>query len=777
MSSESSPTNIKPKKTLIVKDNRPGLFDDMVFYLHEYRGNYRGQGRDMFMVKQEILTNGGRTTHSPTDPNLTHILVPPDRESRSRDADQSSILNLKEIQNQTYNTKTKEEVAVWDIPKLVLFFGQHLNEDGEIIKDAEVPVLRMGWILRCAKKRRILVDGDGDWDGQYLRARIFPDFQARPRPDARPIQAIEMGGQGVSNEHLDFARQMSSGGPMTYNARPIIPSAPILAYQPRRHLIKDEIRDQAYPPKDWTRTIAMGAKVNRWSALTNRQEISKQPQSPVHVLPKADQLSVSLSAESVIHTQEVSSRQNYIGTAVIRDHQSPVVNSLKKSSSQTPSPQHTSGPQSESSEGNINQTYVPMTPISSVESVSNDQPDQTHQPDKKRERPLDKPHLALDPRQHLKRRKVQDLAVTEVTEDERPPTPPLPEEMQTILAHAHQTRSKLSSLPEISQNIQMAAAVPVGTGAKQIMDSSQSATSRPAYRFKSIIPSSSSRITQAIFPRDTSKIFFANGRSMTFYVHQGDSATNLLIQHGGGRIVPIEYASTIIFDRMSSKELCTTEEEDILDGVELRGEWQVVVSSKWIEDCLRKGKQIEDSNYRITKVPQTVAIPEDHMENEGKQIDDTMDVDYNSDDEESVICLSENKPALAERKKRSSVSSKGEEKVTGSKSSAQGIDQLVNILVEEMRYWNPKNCRRTKFLNELTKKLPERHWRKFFDSHRSKILLRFDQLGYVYPDTDTIKVKIQKEKQEEEEEEKDDDDLDQLMSDYEEDSNYEPSVN
>ncbi|KAK6909210.1 hypothetical protein I203_103227 [Kwoniella mangroviensis CBS 8507] len=857
-SNNPTSTTSKIKKTGIIKDNRPGLLDDMVFYMHEYMGNYMGQGRHRFEVKREILAKGGQIVYSPTDPSVTHILVPPDREARQRSEDSSSILNLREIQNQTYNTKTKEEVAFWDIPKLVLFFGQHLNEDGEIIKDAEVPVLRMGWILRCVKKRRILVHEDGDWDGQFLRARIFPDFHAKPRPDARPIQAIEMGGQGVSREHLDFARQMSSGGSMTYNARPINPSAPTSAYQPRRHLVKDEIRDQAYPPKDWTRTIPMGAKVNRWSALTNAQETSKKPQSPVHVFPKADQLSVSVSAESVIDTQKLSSRQNCVGTAVINEHQSPVVNSLKKSSSQSSSPQHTCGPEPKRSEANINETHVPMTPISSFGPISHDQPDQTQQPNRKRESPLDMPPLALDPRQHLKRRKIQDLAETKVTEDERPPTPPLPEEMQTILPIVHQAKSKLPSPPETSPNIQVTGASPVGTRAKQIMDNSQSVNSRSGAKSKSVTPSSSSRITQAspAIPRSTSKIFFANGRPMTFNVHQGNFATQFLIQSGGGVIMPIEHASTIIFDRKSSKQPCTAEEEDVLDGVELRGEWQVVVSSKWIEDCLRNGKQIEDPNYRITKVPQSVAIPEDYTEHEGRPDHDTMDVDYNSDEEESVICLSENRPALAvrpriepakreerkpvvdshllprmqnpsagpslrstaiqtckadrsrssshnqrhnnhlvkshkisggttglkgikileERKERSSNTSKGVRKVTGSKSSVQGIDQSVNILVEEMRCWNPKNCRRTKFLNELTKKRPERHWRKFFDRHRSKILSRFDQLGYIYPDTNTIKMKMQKKKQEEERED-DDDDLEELISDHEEDSIYEPSVN
>ncbi|WWC95074.1 hypothetical protein V866_001926 [Kwoniella sp. B9012] len=871
MSSGSSPTNIKPKKKLIIKDNRPGLFDDMVFYLHEYKGNYKGQGNNMFMVKQEISTNGGRTTHSPTDPNLTHILVPPDRESRSRDEDQSSILNLREIQNQTYNhAKTKEEVAVWDIPNLVLFFGQHLNEDGEIIKEPEVPVLRMGWVLRCVWRGRVLCEEDGDWDGQYLRARIFPDFQYRPRVDIRPIQAIQMGGEGVTNAHLDFARQMSSGGTISYTARATHRSSTAStlssSYQPRKSLSDRDIRDQAFPPKDWTRNApTRPTKPNRWSALTGaltrhrQQDDTQQTESPL--LPKANET----AGTTINHADSDLLKQSSSRQAVDDERCSPVANLSNKSSIQSPGPQHPSEPEALRGESKMKETYISKTPISSVHSASH------HEPNKKRGSPTDRPALALAKDPRPKRRKVQ---VHQVTEEERPPTPPLPEELQTIPMTFEKAKSQLPSPPETLMEAQINDPDRSAQGDDKNAGTLKSTSSRSDAKFKSVTPSISSRTTQVspCVQSDLSKIF-SNGRPMTFYVHQGDFATEFFIKSGGGVIHPIEYASTTIFQRSaanrSHQERCTAEEEDILDGVELRGDWQVVMSSRWVEHFLRQGLRIPDDDYRITKVPRnmslSVCVPPDDLLAKGHRrmmtemvvgMSDKGDDDAGDESEsESVIWLDENKPAFAvrskaepvrnedrqtvikpdllagnhkpsavartsdpsnpinksgkskisshnyglkipsvesdmisgrtqshkgigkieERKKRSSVSTKGENKVTGSKSSVQGIDQLVNILVEEMRYWNPKKCRRTKFLTELTTKRPERQWRKFFDRHRSKISSRFDQLGYVYPDTDTIKVKIQKEKQEEEEE--DDDDLEELMSDYEEDSIYEPSVN
>ncbi|WWD03846.1 hypothetical protein V865_001902 [Kwoniella europaea PYCC6329] len=662
MSSGSSPTNIKPKKTLILKNNRPGLFDDMVFYLHEYRGNYKGQGKDMFMVKQEILTNGGRTTHSPTDPDLTHILVPPDRESRSRDEDQSSILNLREIQNQTYNhAKTKEEVAVWDIPNLVLFFGQHLNEDGEIIKEPEVPVLRMSWVLRCVWRGQVLCEEDDDWDGQYLRARIFPDFQYRPRLDIRPIQAIQMGGEGVTNAHLDFACQMSSGGTTSYSARSTHTSATAStlssSYQPRKSLSDRDVRDQAFPPKDWTRNApTRPTKSNRWStltgALTRQQDDTQQPKSPM--LPKANEAATTTVNQADSHLLEQgSSRQ-----AVIREHWSPVASLSNKSSSQSPGHQHSSKPETSRGESKMKETYIPMTPVSSVGSVSR------YGPNKKRDSPADKPALALAKDPRPKRRKVQ---VHQVTEEERPPTPPLPEKWQTIPPTPEKAKSQLLSPPETLMEAQLTDPNRSAPGDDKNTKTLRSTISRSDSKSKSVTPSISSRTTQAspCVQSDLSKIF-SNGRPMTFYVHQCGFATEFCIKSGGGVIHPIEYASTIIFQRSaanrSQREKCTAEEEDILDGVELRGDWQVVISSRWVEDCLRQGVRIPDDDYKITKVPRDMSLPvcvppNDRLE-ENRQMMPEMEVEmsdkgdddhHDESESESVIWLDENKPAFAVR--------------------------------------------------------------------------------------------------------------------------------
>ncbi|WWC92004.1 uncharacterized protein L201_006958 [Kwoniella dendrophila CBS 6074] len=65
-------------------------------------------------------------------------------------------------------------------------------------------------------------------------------------------------------------------------------------------------------------------------------------------------------------------------------------------------------------------------------------------------------------------------------------------------------------------------------------------------------------------------------------------------------------------------------------------------------------------------------------------------------------------------------------------------DNLVTILVEEMKDWNPKKCIRSKFLRELDIKRPERKWVEFFYRHRSKILDKFKESNYVYPDQNEL---------------------------------------
>ncbi|WWC64891.1 uncharacterized protein I303_107505 [Kwoniella dejecticola CBS 10117] len=76
-----------------MRDNRRGLFDGMVFYLHMTGKDYQGDGQMQTGVRRGILNEDGKYTYRPSD-NFTHILVPPDKELKGRDRDQCSLVYL-----------------------------------------------------------------------------------------------------------------------------------------------------------------------------------------------------------------------------------------------------------------------------------------------------------------------------------------------------------------------------------------------------------------------------------------------------------------------------------------------------------------------------------------------------------------------------------------------------------------------------------------------------------------------------------------------------------
>ncbi|WVW86473.1 hypothetical protein I302_108521 [Kwoniella bestiolae CBS 10118] len=745
-------------KRMKFKDNRLGLFDDMVFYMHDFKRNYLGERWRELQVRQDILTNGGQIVSSPTDPSVTHILVPPDKEARNQDHGHSSILNLKEILNESYNTKTKEEVRVWDIPTLVLIFGEHLSENMEVIKQAEKPILRFWWIERCVRARKVLGQEEGDWGGQYIRARIFPDI-SRYIPDNRPIQAIDMGGQGVSKAHLDFARNMSSGGTSSVGHSARVTSA----YQPRppidgRSQSDYDMRDDAIPPKSWARNTPTGPRAGSSTSYHDQQDKAAMPKSwnalagALTTNKAHPRLSEPLKLLSGSSEEQSLTEPFESGRLIIRDD-SPLATA---------------------------EVAITMTPISSTES--------SHQV-KIKEVSLKKrdyntnggQSLPSDPRPSAKRRKLQ----TPIEEQPIPPVMQTEGTSSTKLPRSKRDAATSPAVPAVSQ------ISPGPLRSPRTQDQRKSSPSvkrsQSSSSSKSVTPSASA--TVATKP-DIGRIFVTNGRPMTFSVHQGSFATEFCIKSGGGMILPVEYASTIIFIRNTTQsQHCTEEEEDILDGIELRGNWQVALSSRWVEDCLKYQSLIPEEDYKITKVPQNPNLGSMTHEQDQEQahgaIDEAEDND-DDDDGESVIFVSDNKPALATRPVEGIARTHGIKKpgmrtmrrpessgqkarttpwvarqrrstpeasssIAGTKSTNhlpyqprvtppksaeaqnQEIDDLVTLLVEEMKEWNPRKTPRTKFLTALSKKHPDRGWLNFFNRHRSKVGLRFRELGYTYP--------------------------------------------
>ncbi|WVQ94987.1 hypothetical protein IAU59_002079 [Kwoniella sp. CBS 9459] len=103
---------------------------------------------------------------------------------------------------------------------------------------------------------------------------------------------------------------------------------------------------------------------------------------------------------------------------------------------------------------------------------------------------------------------------------------------------------------------------------------------------------------------------------MTFYVLGGSMAITWAIERAGG-IVCVDSPGTppnertaaahvqrIIFNRdnvPTAESLCaaTAEESSILEDVEGRGGWQMVLSSDWIFHCLREGGLVDTAAYNI----------------------------------------------------------------------------------------------------------------------------------------------------------------------------------
>ncbi|WRT69940.1 uncharacterized protein IL334_006931 [Kwoniella shivajii] len=768
----------------IIRDNRPGLFDGMVFYVHEYKRDYRGEGYREKQAVCDIIINGGDIVSSPTDPTVTHILVPPDKESKNRDFNENSIININinttpfrtltrykdyiywntsnqdQMQDQSENEnekqKQKQEFRLkmlgcvnstkdgWDVPNLVLFFSENINsnynpnaegcQEDMIFQKVIKPVLRFSWIGKCMKEGEILNE-DYDWAGQILRGRILPEncHASLHKIRSIAIQAIEMSGKNLSREHRNFAKSIATGSSTSLPPGFQFRSAPT------------GTADWALPPS--------------WNAYNPPSHFTSNNQIPSPVLSRPNRWS-NLNKSLTLRSRSAVPDEPTPEVIVIED---------------------------------LPQTVnIPMTPVSNRDSVEIE--------------PIMTQHaIALDPR-----KKVYPTAT--ITHETGTNVP-----MIQRLSHTPPAIPSPSPSPPSQSNV-----------------SADSTSSRGS-------SSNFNRANQSSV--EPGKLFVTGGKPMTFFVHGDNFATEFCIKSGGGLIFPIDYAHYIIINRQYHKAQLTTEEQSCVDKLNLQA-FQTVLSSKWVEESMKDGSLADEDSYKISH---EVRIDDDtsqaehgdnrQIDHNGLQIEDTVR-DDDVDDDDSVVFVSDYTPVLAllpvslaqsslpspkpsvtsisdtrepngrKRKMNShtvtssnvharrvcsdptsdfsrsnelsaqssttpatnqlNIRSKSEQRANAIK-KAKEVDDLLALLVSELRLWDPKNCTRAKFLRTLRHKHTQRDWAKFFTRHESKLRRKFRDLGLKFPGSDDhMEVDV-----EDESDDDDDDDLDFLVSDDDNDTDSE----
>ncbi|WWC72299.1 uncharacterized protein I206_106261 [Kwoniella pini CBS 10737] len=895
-----------------MRDNRRGLFDDMVFYIHITGDDYKGQGKLQEQIHEEILNRGGRITYKPSNESITHILVPPDKELKERNWDYCSLVKLytkkfhkiknqkNQVKNQTLNIeeiKTQSSISCqgqkienqnnllskefqlilngfyenlegslkenlkeilqfdqkliekeqidWDIPRLIETYSECLNEKNEIIQIMIKPVLRFHWILRCIEVNSILQGGNDEkaWGGQLLRGHVLNTPRSKiPRLSnfiqGPPIQDIPMSGQSRSQAHLDFARSMNSGNshnssytamisPKTGSQAQTTPRPVNTSYQPR-------------PKFEMTSSTEYVYKRPTWAPDYNPQpKPPSRPLGPDYSTQKISSLNTSAPIKPSSGKSEVSiddlfgdaSPKPSSDTLTLRSNEIPIEKVQRVTSSPTLVIEKPVN--SDSS----NHMDLPPTPSSSQDSVLQD-----NTPDVKPSIP-NNTHKPIDPRKSRKR-----VIMSPVDEGDTDQTPTKSHAGQNsgqsdIERSVHQQDRTVANAVMFSPEVvsKDAPCNPKANTPHREMTSHRNDFKRPkierspiqdkfirtealavsdqAMLPPSTVPAGPDRVQSHIIQRvDTSNLFKIQGIPMTFWVYGDNFTVEFCIKSGGGIVFPnADIAQILIIPRMNSttNAILTKDEDEILTQIEARGSWQKVLSSRWIEDCLKNSQFLGYDEYEITKIPVSAntVIPDlAIIAPWGLSYIDTQEImiakepviknlameEQAESDDESVICIGESrksspqeiKPKITQafaRKKPSSPymskevnnqqtervqvipssSNKNAEKrkrtksidiepskkkqkdtrpafiskskiqgLRNSQSTTEEVDENIILLVRNMRKWIPQECSRTCFLNEFKHKYNHKDWVSFFKRHRSRILIKFKEMGYIYPGDD-----------------------------------------
>ncbi|WVW86472.1 hypothetical protein I302_108520 [Kwoniella bestiolae CBS 10118] len=672
-----------------------GLFEGMVFYVHSEGRTYEGSGKLLLRIKEEIMTNGGDIEYSPENPSVTHILVPPDKEIKARDSDKSSLVNLHstrfhkfckydlytssansqaEINPREYLEPEDEEYFMerenerqelslsgeWDVPKLLEHFGQCISASTyEEIRGAEKPVLRYGWVRKCVEYSRVLQEQDDDWGGQILRGRVLETFKGRiPRYNAENqplmIQDTEMSGRKISQEHLEFAKNMNSG------SRPSISQqapGPSKCYQPR-----DQSQSHGHASKSY---------VNRWNHLAK------------HTYP-------------------------------------PVKNArhLEPDIGSTTSP-------SEASLSSV--AFKVLSPGQSTSFLNEPQLGKPGSPSHANQQDGQKP---------------PDSPLTPLSLQHSPP-----------LAQAHRS---LSSIPTLAPDPRK----PV----KAVKVASEG-------RARPTAPSSSRP--------SGDKLFVHDNIPLTFAVYGGNYTMEYCIKAGGGCILPPDRAQYLILprphDQSDPKPDLTIEEKQVMNEVAQRGGRQRVVSSLWIDRCLKKQRLSAYQRYIIARapvVPKSIPSLQETKNVGGSHVAETASDETDGGANGTVTSpgscetnartgekrMRDFTPPMSPIRKRRKVEENEtarstddhhedmtEHSHTGSDPAdseprtpvrqpvrVDEIEEGISLLAEGLREWDMKVASRTRFLLEFERKHNYQDWFEFFKKHETKVLSRFREMGYTY---------------------------------------------
>ncbi|WWC92005.1 uncharacterized protein L201_006959 [Kwoniella dendrophila CBS 6074] len=590
----------------------------MVFYVHDAKTNYMGEGRLEMVAKDGILENGGSIINSPSDDKVTHILVPPDKEYKRIDSNYSSIVNIFDDSLKTvYHHISNDQLTLikdWNIPKLVVYFDQHLDRNNEVIEerfnqsvirkldnvDSSTstvkgeegiarneyrqriikPILRFDWILECLEVGELLGE-ERDWAGHLIRGRVIsPSNPYLSNPMA--IQPIEMGGQGKSQEHLDFARSLSSGSAM--RSHPPIPtlSGSSKAYQPRSKefylpltkmqyvrlnkaplVLRDDLQPNSIKPiaqlnspsaqilRDKRNEIPdLTKKVNRWTNLAKAEKSPsavlaelKEPKKVkfVDVEPKCISVTAEREPVGTIHTL-YQSQTSQPRRGVQQTHEAG--DAKVALSREEPKPIQT--------RKQIEAHYTPYTPIKPRTSAS-----LVAKPEISKKRIS--PSVPGDPRHAAKRLKV-DISTGKVDSSSR------------VSVADEKSQAKLERkpiLPLSHPDIKPALASKSNSNTSPIKAGNDlQAVNDDKSRKSSIVTNNTCPGTLSL--GQVNKVFLDRGRHMTFHVHENHFTTEFCIKTSGGILIPIEYAQTIIFPRHGSPNSRVTlneVESSIMDQV------------------------------------------------------------------------------------------------------------------------------------------------------------------------------------------------------------------
>ncbi|OCF44553.1 hypothetical protein I317_01626 [Kwoniella heveanensis CBS 569] len=161
------------------------IFSGMTFYMSGYvatPGDAREKRKEQACRYAEdlVLAHGGKFSHSPTDPSVTHILIVTNNDSPNDEVIHMDPCGPKSVEY-------LDRVG-WANFRLLQNWGmsdhfrnnpqRNISKRGEEGAVGEKVVLKVGWVDDCVRRGEIIGRNE-DWAGWRVRARIRPDHRAK----------------------------------------------------------------------------------------------------------------------------------------------------------------------------------------------------------------------------------------------------------------------------------------------------------------------------------------------------------------------------------------------------------------------------------------------------------------------------------------------------------------------------------------------------------------------------------------------------------------------